>query len=266
MRSAWAAGVAAALLAWATPSGPVQAQGGTGEEPLAPGVYARVIVDRTALRSGPGVGFQRIRIAERGETFKVLQRARRGYWFQVELPDGTRPWIQGDAVYNHEVTAEEATGGRFLPKLFAPPPLPSATGELAVMLGVLGLSQPGAFMAFRPTFYLAPEVGIELDLAGSLSDRGRFWIGGGGPVINVFPESPIVPFFTVGGGFVVSDPNADTFLLDSGVLAVMYGGGGLRLGFRYRITLRLEARGYAFFDENRIVGLEEFSGGLTVFF
>ena len=42
--------------------------------------------------------------------------------------------------------------------------------------------------------------------------------------------------------------------------------GGLRFGFRYRITVRIEARGYAFFDEDRIVALEEITGGLTVFF
>ena len=50
------------------------------------------------------------------------------------------------------------------------------------------------------------------------------------------------------------------------MLGVLYGGGGLRFGFRYRITFRIEARGYAFFDENRIVALEEITGGLTVFF
>ena len=76
----------------------------------------------------------------------------------------------------------------------------------------------------------------------------------------------MVPFFTVGGGFAVSDPNADTFLLQSGMVGVLYGGGGLRFGFRYRITIRIEARGYAFFDENEINALEEITIGATVFF
>ncbi|HEY8428887.1 MAG TPA: SH3 domain-containing protein, partial [Sandaracinaceae bacterium] len=100
------------------------------EQPLATGVYARVIVDRTELRSGPGASYQRVRVAERGDTFRVVQRASTGYWFRVELPDGTFAWIHGDTVYNHQVSAQQATGGRFLPELFAPPPLPSASGEL----------------------------------------------------------------------------------------------------------------------------------------
>ncbi len=231
---------------------------------LAPGVFARVIVERTELRSGPGASYQRVRVAERGDTFRVAQRASTGYWFRVELPDGTYAWVHGDSVYNHQVSREQASGGRFLPEVFAPPPLPSATGELAVQFGILGFFN--GFMAIRPALVIQPEVELELNLGGSVGDGGTLLIASGGPLVNLFPDSPVVPFFTVGGGFAVTSPNADTFLLDPGMLGVLYGGGGLRFGFRYRITFRIEARGYAFFDENRIVALEEITGGLTVFF
>lgn len=235
----------------------------TGEE-LAEGVYARVIVDRTELRAGPGASYQRVHVAGRGDVFRVVSRATTGYWFRVELPDGTFAWIHGDTVYNHQVSRDEATGGRFAPEVFAPPPLPTAAGELAVQFGILGFFN--GFMAVRPALNLAPEVELELNLGGSLGDFGRLLIGSGGPLINMWPRSPVVPFVTVGGGFAVSDPNADSFLFDHGMVGVLYGGGGLRFGFRHRITFRIEARGYAFFDENRIVALEEISGGLTVFF
>jgi len=235
-----------------------------GDSGLAEGVYARVIVDRTELRSGPGASFQRVRAAHRGDTFRVEERASTGYWFRVELPDGTFAWIHGDTVYNHQVSREEASGGRFAPDVFAPAALPSATGELAVMFGVLGFFN--GFMAVRPALNIAPEIELELNLGGSVGEGGRILIGSGGPLINLWPDSPIVPFFTVGGGFAVSDPNADTFLLESGTVGVLYGGGGFRFGFRYRITIRIEARGYAFFDENRIAALEEITIGATVFF
>jgi uncharacterized protein YgiM (DUF1202 family) len=248
----------------AAPGAVAEAQDDGGE--LAEGVYARVIVERTELRSGPGGSFQRVRVAERGDVFRVVERAPRGYWFRVELPDGLLAWIHGDTVYNHRVSREEATGGRVLPNLFAPPPLPSATGELAVQFGILGLENPGGFMAIRPALFVAPELSFELNLAGSVSDTGRFLLAGGGAIVNLFPRSPVVPFVTVGGGFSITDRNADAFLVESGTTGLLYGGGGLRLAFRYRITLRIEMRGYAFFDENRIVGLEEVTGGLTVFF
>jgi hypothetical protein len=76
----------------------------------------------------------------------------------------------------------------------------------------------------------------------------------------------VIPFFALGGGVAYGDPNADAFLVRSGATGALYGGGGLRFAFRYRITLRLEARLWAFFDQNRYVAQEEYSGGLTVFF
>lgn len=234
-------------------------------------LYARVIVDTSVIRSGPGASYRRVYVAERGEVFPVRARATRGgYWFQVELPDGTAGWILGDTVYNHEVSEEEATGGRFLPWLFAPPPIPTAVGELSVTFGVLGKSfgfdGNGGIMAVRPTFYLDPTFGIELGAAASVSRGGRLFIGTVGGLVNLFPHSPVVPYVVVGGGAAQSDPNADTFLLESGQTLVAYGGGGLRFGFRYRLTLRIEARAYAFFEPDRYVAQEELSGGITVFF
>lgn len=236
-----------------------------GEEAPA-GVFARVIVDRTVLRSGPGGAFRGVRSARRGEVFPIAQRGTRGYWFRVELPDGTQAWISGDAVYTHELGPGEASGGRFLPELFAPAPLPQATGELSFGFGVLGVNRPSGWMSVRPAIYIAPEIGIEATLAASVSEGGRLLIGTLGGIVNVFPDSPVVPFFGTGGGFVVSDPNADTFLLTSGVTGALYAGGGLRFAFRYRITLRLEARAWAIYDQNRFIAQEELSAGLTVFF
>ena len=40
-----------------------------------------------------------------------------------------------------------------------------------------------------------------------------------GPIVNVFPRSPVVPFATLQGGVAASSPNADTFLLDSGAIS-----------------------------------------------
>jgi hypothetical protein len=228
------------------------------------GVYARVVVDRTELHSGPGTTFRHVYTASRGDVFLIVERGARGYWFRVELPDGTFAWVQGDAVYTHELSSDEAHAGQFVPEVFAPPPLPQAVGEISFNFGALGLVN--GFMAIRPAFYLAPEFGIELTAAAAVGDRGRILIGAAGGIVNVFPHSVVIPFFALGGGVAYGDPNADAFLVRSGATGALYGGGGLRFAFRYRITLRLEARLWAFFDQNRYVAQEEYSGGLTVFF
>jgi len=226
-------------------------------------LYARVIVTATAVNSGPGPSYRRVYVAHRGEVFPIRARGTSGYWFRVELPDGTTGWIRGDTVYNHEISDDEASGGRFLPGLFAPPPLVDAHGEIAIVFGVLG---GGGTMAVRPTLLLDPTFGLEVNLQASVARGGRLLIGTGAAVVNLFPRSPIVPFMIVGGGVSVSDPNADTFLLRSGTTGVFCAGGGLRIGLKHRLTLRLEARAVVFHQPDRYVTQEELSAGLTVFF
>ncbi|MEM9070063.1 MAG: SH3 domain-containing protein [Myxococcota bacterium] len=223
-------------------------------------LFARVIVDSTPLRSGPSASFRRVGIAFRGDTFLVKRRSTQGYWFQIERPDGTLAWILGDAVYNHEVGEDDE---RRPSRVFAPPPLVDAHIEIAADFGALG---GGGFMAIRPTILIAPEVGLEITGGASVSRAGRILLAGVGGVVNVFPRSPVVPFLVVSGGVAFSDPNADTFLLERGSTAMLAGGGGLRFGFRQRITIRIEARAYVFFESDRYVTQEEFSGGLSVFF
>ena len=226
-----------------------------------PELFARVIVDSTPLRSGPGSSFRRVGVGLRGDIFPVRRRATTGYWFQVERPDGTLAWVLGDAVYNHEVGPDdERRPGR----VFAPPPLDGAHIEIAAMFGALGTS--GGSLAIRPMLILAPEFGLELNAQIGVSRAGQIVVIGGGAVVNVFPRSPVVPFLVAGGGVSISDPNADTFLLESGSTPALYGGGGLRFGFRQRITLRIEVRSFVFFEPGRYVTIEEYSGGLSVFF
>jgi hypothetical protein len=165
-------------------------------------------------------------------------------------------------VYTHEV-GPPSRFQRFLRRVFAPPPLLGARGEIAVTLGML---EQAGFMALRPSWLLAPAFAFEANLAASVGSAGRLFIGGLGGVVNVFPSWPIVPFFTLGGGAVHSAPNADTFVLGEGTRSTMYGGGGLRFGFRQRIIVRIEGRSYVFFDENDLVSQQEVSGGLSAFF
>jgi hypothetical protein len=201
--------------------------------------------------------------ARRDQVFPLRGRDPRGYWFRIELPDGTQGYIQGEAVYNIEVGEEEATGGRFLPEILAPPVLPSAHGEVALLGGAMGR---GGVVALRPTWLIAPSFGLELTGGAAVAQGGRLLIAMLGPIVNFFPRSPLVPFATVAGGVVASSPTSDTFLLKQGSVSALCGGVGLRVAFRYRLTLRLEARDYVLFDADRYRNQEEYSAGLTVFF
>jgi hypothetical protein len=225
-------------------------------------VYARVVVEHATVRAGPSVSYRRVYEARRDEVFPVRARATVAYYFQVELPDGTTGFIHGDTVYNHELSANEASSGRFLPEVFAPPPLMAARGEVALVGGTLG---GGGLIALRPSWLLAPSFGLEFNGGVAVAQGGRLFIAMLGPIVNLFPTSPVVPFFNAGFGVIASSPNADTFLLRAGNVTGLSAGCGLRIGFRYHLTLRLEARSYVFFETDRYVREEELSAGLTVF-
>jgi hypothetical protein len=225
-------------------------------------VHARVIVEMAPLRTGPGAGFRIVKLATRGETFKVYERATRGYWLRVELSDGSLAFVQGDMVYAHEV-GPPSRRARVMAKVFAPPPLLNAHGEISVSMGAMNQS---GFMAIRPTWLLTPAFGLEANLAASVGASGRLFLGGIGGIVNLFPHWPIVPFLAGGGGIAYARPNADSFVLEEGTRSMLYAGGGLRFGFRHRIIVRVEGRGYALFTEDDLRAQQEISGGLSAFF
>jgi hypothetical protein len=239
------------LCIWALP-----ADGGVA---YAEDVVARIVVPIAALRTGPGATFRVVRVAQEGEAFPVTARANRGYWLEVELPDGSHAYVAGDATYTYELGPEAPRHSRW----FQPPPLPRARGELAFTFGALGVN---GLMTLRPTWLLAPTIGIEANLGAAIGSTGRLLLAGVGGIVNVFPKAPVVPFFAVGGGVVWASPNADTFLLGSGTRSAVYGGGGLRFGFRHHMVVRLEGRGYAFFTANALDTAREVSCGLSAFF
>ncbi len=228
----------------------------------APRAHAQVIVDIAPLMSGPGQGYRRVGVAHRGEIYPIIARARTGHWLRIVQPDGTRVWIIGAAVQPLETDrgSEEAP---FAPRLFAPSPLPEANAEIALQVGeLLG----GGFFAARPSWLIRPEFSLELTGAISASSAGRLFAFGLGAIVNLAPESPVHPFLVGGGGGAYGAPNADAFLLESGLTAMVYGGGGLRMVFRGRVIARIEARSYVFFEPDRFRSDEEISGGLSVFF
>jgi hypothetical protein len=224
---------------------------------------ARVIVERTAVYSGPGAGFRRVHTAQRGDAFRIRGRASRGYWLRIELADGRQGFVLGDAVHTYTVSEEEAPDTRFLPWLLSPSGLPLAHGEIALIGGALG---SGGLFGGRVSYLFDPAFGMELSSGIAVARSGRLVLATVGPVVNLFPSSPLGLLATVQAGITASSPNADTFLLARGSIATLTAGVGFRLSLRYGLTLRVEARAHTFIEPDRYITREEISGGLAVFF
>jgi len=231
--------------------------------------YLRVIAQKTPVHSGPGPGYREVYIAERGQVFTVLERGTRDYWFKVELDDGTSGWILGDAVFPFEVGEEPELGafrrmGRAIRKaILGPSPSPYADVGLSFSAGLL--DKEGVFL-LRPSWLIDPYWAIE-GFAG-LSPRSEkdIFLGGLGFVLRLSPGAVIGPYANVGIGAARIRPKADNFVDKEETLMALAAGGGLEITFKKQITLRLDARNWTLFDENKANNGQEYSGGLAIFF
>jgi hypothetical protein len=230
--------------------------------------YVRVLTSSAVVRTGPGAGFREMHTARRGEVLAVAERGTRGYWFRVELEDGSSGWIHGDVVAPFEV--EEGRPGLlarawrgFRGALLAPSPVPYADVELSFSAGVLG--DDGLFL-FRPGWLVDPYFAIEGFVGQSPAAQEQVLLAGVGWTLRLVPGATIGPYLHASVGVEHRVPKADAFALESRTRMAFDAGGGFEITIKKRITLRADYRHWVFFDENEADDAEEISGGLAIFF
>lgn len=241
---------------------------------LAPSVaeadaYLRVIAQTASVHTGPGAGYREVFVAERDQVFPVLERGSRDFWFKIELEDGTTGWILGDVVFPFEVGEEGSPGaftrmGRAIRRtLLGPSPVQYADVGLSFSAGVL--DREGVFV-LRPSWLVDPHWAIEG--FGGLSPRSEkdIFLAGLGFVLRLAPGAVVGPYASLGLGAAYIRPKADNFVDPEETLMALGAGGGLEITFKKQITLRLDARNWSLFDQNKSSNGQEYSGGLAIFF
>jgi SH3 domain-containing protein len=231
--------------------------------------YLRVIAQKTEVRSGPGAGYREVAIAERDQVYQVLERGTREYWFKIELDDGTNGWILGDTVFPFEVGPEEEPGvftrmGRAIKSaILGPSPAPYANIGLSFSAGLL--DREGVFL-LRPSWLIDPYWALEG--FGGMSPRSEkdIFLAGLGFVLRLVPGAVIGPYASIGVGAAKIRPKADNFVDKDETLMALGAGGGFEITFKKQITLRLDARNWTLFDQNKSSNGQEYSSGLAIFF
>lgn len=231
--------------------------------------YLRVISQKASVHTGPGSGYREVYVAQRDQVFAVLARGTRDYWFKVELEDGTNGWILGDLVHPFEVGPEAKPGvfrrmGRAIKGTFlGPSPSPYADVGLSFSAGIL--DREGVFL-LRPSWLIDPYWALE-GFAG-LSPRSEkdIFLSGASFLLRLAPGAVIGPYVSLGLGAAFIRPKADNFVDEEETLMALGAGGGLEITFKKQITLRLDARNWSLFDENKANNGQEYSGGLAIFF
>ena len=231
--------------------------------------YLRVIAQRAPVHSGPAGSYRQVFIAERGQVFQVLERGTRDYWFKVELEDGTSGWILGDMVFPFEVGPPTDLGiftrmGQSIKgAILGPSPVAYANVGLSFSAGVL--DKEGMYL-LRPSWLIDPYWAVE-GFAG-LSPRSEkdIFLGGLGFVLRLVPGAVIGPYASLATGAAHIRPKADNFVDKKETLMALSAGGGFEITFKKQITVRLDARNWTLFDENKSSNGQEFTGGLAIFF
>lgn len=231
--------------------------------------FVRVLVQRAKIRTGPGAGYRTMFVADRGQVLGVRGRGTRGFWYKVELPDGTTGWVHGEQVIPFEVVEDEDPGffGRAWlstkKAILGPSPVPYADVELSFSAGALG--GEGLFL-LRPAWIIDPMFAIEGFVGESPRAQETLLLGGLGWTLRLAPGGPVGPYVNAGVGAAHFSPKEDAFTLEPRTLMVVAAGGGLEITLKKRITLRIDFRNWSFFDENEAANAQEYSGGLAIFF
>jgi hypothetical protein len=238
--------------------------GSAGADP-----YVRVIAQKASVLTGPGASYREAAVADRGQVFAVLERGSRDFWFKIELEDGTSGWILGDLVFPFEVGEEGEPGvftrmGRAIRRtLLGPSPAPYADVGLSFSAGLL--DREGVFL-LRPSWLIDPYWALEG--FGGLSPRSEkdIFLAGLGFLLRLAPGAVIGPYASLGLGGAHIRPKADNFVDEEETLMALGAGGGLEITFKKQITVRLDARNWTLFDQNKSSNGQEYSGGLAIFF
>ncbi len=231
--------------------------------------FVRVIAQKAPVHSGPGNGYREVAIAQRNEVFAVVERGTNGYWFKIELEDGTTGWIVGDVVYPFEVAEDEEAGvftrmGRAIKAaILGPSPVPYAHVGLSFSAGVL---QNEGIYILRPSWIIDPYWALE-GFAG-LSPRAQtdVYLAGLGFVLRMSPGSVVCPYASLGLGVAHISPKADNYVDPRENDMALGAGGGLEITFKKQITFRADVRNWSIFTQNHSNTSQEYTGGLAIFF
>lgn len=231
--------------------------------------FLRVISQRAPVHTGPSPQYREIYVAERGDVFAVLERGTQGYWFRIELEDGTRGWIYGELVFPFEVVEPEDPGffasiGRGIRRtLLGPSAVLYADVELSFSAGVLDYE--GIFL-FRPGWVIDRHFALEAFMGLSPRKEENLYVGGLGWTLRLIPDAVIGPFVHAGVGTAHLRPKVDNFTEENQTLFAMTAGGGFEITFKKQITLRLDFRNWTIFDPDQASNAQEYTGGLAIFF
>ena len=229
------------------------AAGSAHAEATRPALRLQVIAQEASVHTGPGPTY----------------RSTLGYWYRVELDDGTTGWIYGAFVVPVEEPAEPPPGffgrmwGGIKGALLGPPAVMGADVEVSFSAGVLGTE--GLYL-LRPAWLIDEYFALEGFFGLNARAQQDVFIGGLGWTLRMMPGATLGPYVHAGVGAAYVRPKVDNFADPQELLMAISAGGGFELTLKKQITLRLDFRNWTLFDPNQSSNAQEYTSGLAIFF
>jgi len=210
------------------------------------------------MHTGPGRGYPKFYIVERGDKVEILKR--RTDWFLVRATDGKEGWVN---LQQMELTLQ-SSGSRLA---FARPrqeDFTNAKWEMGVLAGDFGGAN---IISAYGGYSLNPNVAIEVWGSQILGNVSNGWMASVNVVHETWPDWRISPFFTLGTGVIHTSPKSTIVRAEDRTDQIALVGAGLRIYGTRRFILRAEYKSYVVFtsrDDNEEV--EEWKVGFAFFF
>jgi len=225
------------------------------EEPMAEVRVADPYID---LHTGPGRGYPKFQVVERGGLIVLLER--RTDWFLVRIPRGQEGWVHrdqlvrtltpdGDAVELAEITQTQFS---------------ERDWEFGVMSGAF---ESAGVISVYGAWGFTENFSVELTLGHVMGDFSNQEYVTLHLTHQPFPEWWISPYFQLGTGYIQTDPSATIIQTEDREEQLTHVGVGARTYLTRRFVFRVEYNNYVVLtDRNDNEKVEEWKAGFSLFF
>lgn len=210
------------------------------------------------IHSGPGRGYPIFYVVERGDTLTVIKR--KTTWFKVRNDKGVKGWASLQQMQRTlepegiKVEFDEPNIDNFSKRRW----------EIGALWGDYdGADVLGSYVAYNFTKNISTEFSYS-QILGNNADGDLFSLN---LVHQMYPQWRVSPFFTIGSGYIKTDPSPTLAQAEDRDDRTMNVGAGFKVYLTRRFFLRIEYKSHKILtSRNDNEERDEWKAGFSVFY
>jgi len=210
------------------------------------------------MHTGPARGYPVFHVVDRGESVEIIKQ--RTDWFLVRDADGDEGWVDqaqmeltlnpdGSEVDFQRANLEDFTNSKW---------------EIGALAGDFGGAN---IVSLYGAYSLNPHVSLEAWGSQILGNFSNGWMASVNVVHETWPDWRVSPFFTLGAGYIRTEPKSTIIQGEDRNDQIGHAGAGFRVYMTRRFVFRAEYKTYVVFtSRNDNEEVEEWKVGFAFFF